>query len=550
MLKRSLRRLFFIWAISVCGMSSAISEQLDMVIYGLHDDETHVVDDGGVLFSGDSFQLEVTPKSDGYVYAFLRDSSGEISLLNPEVAGASFFKRRNQITELPGNDHWYRLDDNDGTETIVVVGSEQQQSLQQLEGYMRSGNWGALSKQSVYVVMSHIRHIDRDVVTRGANLLKTAKLESSTSETTNVDHILSKASQHIDSTSLSGDVLENLMTKSSKKEIENTFVTRGVKDVHLFKKASPAVVLVLTKDGIGSGSLLTTSGLVLTNWHVIGDETNVQVAFMPSKRGKLSRESLLDATVIKRDEVSDLALLKLKKRPSNTITPLKLGSTDGLEIGADVHAIGHPEGEYWTYTKGYVSQLRPDYEWSESEESGKHRVSLVIQTQTPINPGNSGGPLLDNDGVIVGVNSFVLSNAEGINYAISVEDVNTFISRDGDRKAERVKTQEEELSEKLGLNVVKVETKDSDKDGKEEVVVSIDNDKNGVIDTVVIYKGEEGIVIVLDGDEDGSWDEMIIDSDNNGEPDLHLFDTDADGETDVVGYDDDEDGEVDRFEKV
>jgi len=550
MLKKSFRQLFFVGIISVCGIASAFSEQLELVVYGLHEGEIHVVDDGGVLFSGDSFQLEVTPKSDIYVYTFLRDSSGETSLLNPEVSGASFLKRQNQLTKLPGNDHWYRLDDNDGTETIVIVGSKKPQSLQKLEEYMNSGQLETLPNDSVAVVVSHIRHLDRDLVTRGTNALETAGTETSTPKIINVDHILSKANQHIDNTSPSGNILKNLMTKSTKEELENAFVTRGVKEVHLFKKASPAVVLVLTKDGIGSGSLLTASGLILTNWHVVGDHNNVQVAFMPSKRGKLSKDNLLDATVIKRDEVSDLALLKLEKRPSREITPLKLGSTDDLEIGADVHAIGHPEGEFWTYTKGYVRQLRPDYEWSESEDGEKHRVDLVIQTQTPINPGNSGGPLLDNDGVIVGVNSFVLSSAEGINYAISVEDVNTFISRTGDRKAKKQKSKEELLSEKLGLNVVKVETKDMGDDGTEELVVSIDNDKNGVVDTVIIHKNPEDMIIILDGDEDGHWDEMIMDSNGNGEPDLHLFDTDADGKEDILGYDDDEDGEIDRFEKV
>ena len=54
------------------------------------------------------------------------------------------------------------------------------------------------------------------------------------------------------------------------------------------------------------------------------------------------------------------------------------------QVGADVHAIGHPQGQTWTYTKGLISQVRPDYQW------GPHKAD-VIQTQTPINPGNSGG---------------------------------------------------------------------------------------------------------------------------------------------------------------
>jgi S1-C subfamily serine protease len=85
------------------------------------------------------------------------------------------------------------------------------------------------------------------------------------------------------------------------------------------------------------------------------------------------------------------------------LLPLEISSED-IEVGADVRAIGHPKGEEWTYTKGIVSSVRPDYEWS--GEPGESHRATVIQTQTPINPGNSGGPLLSDEGKIVGVNSF------------------------------------------------------------------------------------------------------------------------------------------------
>ena len=97
---------------------------------------------------------------------------------------------------------------------------------------------------------------------------------------------------------------------------------------------------------------------------------------------------------------------------TNLIHPGNLGeyhrwdavSYDGLFVGADVHAIGHPFGEDWTYTRGYVSQLRDQYGWK--SDLGKHHVADVIQTQTPINPGNSGGPLFSEIGEVVGVTTF------------------------------------------------------------------------------------------------------------------------------------------------
>jgi hypothetical protein len=110
--------------------------------------------------------------------------------------------------------------------------------------------------------------------------------------------------------------------------------------------------------------------------------------------------------------------------PSRTVRPLQISSTD-LEVGADVAAIGHPEGQRWTFTKGIVSQIRPDYQWS-TGPGDTHRAT-VIQTQTPINPGNSGGPLLSFDGKIVGVNSFRATDSEGLNFAVAAKDIDFFL---------------------------------------------------------------------------------------------------------------------------
>jgi len=245
-----------------------------------------------------------------------------------------------------------------------------------------------------------------------------------------------------------------------------------------------------------------------------------------------------------------LALIKLEKKPKN-IKPLKFGTISDLEIGQDVHAIGHPVGGAdWSYTKGYVSQFRPLHKWKTGDK--RHSADLVIQTQTPINPGNSGGPLLNDEGEIVGINTFKSTQSIGVNYAVSIDDVRKFLRQKGDKKAKSVKSKEEKLSEKLELNVLSIEEVDYYEDGSKDILVKIDENKNNKPEMLILYleDKEKGMIVIFDDDEDGHWDEMAIDTDNNGKADFHIYDSDADGKRDMVGFDDDEDGKVDRYEEA
>jgi S1-C subfamily serine protease len=202
--------------------------------------------------------------------------------------------------------------------------------------------------------------------------------------------------------------------------------TRNARDIAVYRNAAPAVVLVIVKDGLGSGSLLEDN-TILTNWHVVKGYRQVNVIFKPADPFKKpSDDDMVAAQVIKTDPVQDLALLRPKTLPARAIKPIKIAAQDNIEVGADVRAIGHPTGEIWTYTTGIVSQIRPDYEWSYGEKDIKHHAT-VIQTQTPINPGNSGGPLLGDDGQLIGVNTFGPEGTQGVNFAISARGVRAFL---------------------------------------------------------------------------------------------------------------------------
>lgn len=201
-------------------------------------------------------------------------------------------------------------------------------------------------------------------------------------------------------------------------------LSRDLHDSQIYKIAAPAVVLVVTKEGLGSGSLIGSDGTILTNAHVVQGYTRVAVVFKPQQEGsEPTKSDAVLADVIKVDTIKDLALLRVSSTPRQ-ISPIKFGAMDSVSVGQDVHAIGHPTGEAWSYTKGIVSQVRPNYVWSAENEP---HTATVIQTQTPINPGNSGGPLLDDSATLIGVNSFKAADTENVNFAISVEDVQSFL---------------------------------------------------------------------------------------------------------------------------
>jgi S1-C subfamily serine protease len=287
---------------------------------------------------------------------------------------------------------------------------------------------------------------------------------------------------------------------------------RGARNVAIFRDAAPAVVLVVTNDGFGSGSLLD-NGAILTNWHVVSGNKQVNVIFKPTNPlGKPSTQDMTAADVVKVDRTRDLALLYPKALPSRLIKPIKVVPSDNLEVGADVHAIGHPTGEAWTYTAGIVSQIRPDYEWSGGPKDVKHRAT-VIQTQTPINPGNSGGPLIEDSGMLVGVNSFVAQDAQGINFAIAAKDVRAFLAApvaqnvpDNDCKP-RVLFEGRNKENTAFLRRISLKC-----DDRADIAIVIPDDKNKPVMALVdITRRDKVEGIVLDERRAGKWNTSFWD---------------------------------------
>jgi len=131
---------------------------------------------------------------------------------------------------------------------------------------------------------------------------------------------------------------------------------RSARDAAIYRGASPSVVLIFAADGLGSGVIISEDR-ILTNWHVIAGETKVGVVFKPETEGAMpGPEDMRKGIVVKWDEVADLALIEVADIPAGR-EPIPMGDLDTVAVGLDVHAIGHPDGQQWTYTKGIISQV-------------------------------------------------------------------------------------------------------------------------------------------------------------------------------------------------
>lgn len=336
------------------------------------------------------------------------------------------------------------------------------------------------------------------------------------------------------------------------KRVEETRALARQRDgAKLYRDVAPGVVLVVAEDGLGSGAIVTPQGGVLTNWHVVDGHDTVGVAFLPPLGQTVRPADIYEARVVKVDMVADLALIQINN-PPDAMTVLRIGDMDDIQIGAEVHAIGHPYGEFWTYTRGVVSQVRPDYEWQGAPGGIKHKA-LVLQTQTPLNPGNSGGPLFSANEKIVGLNSF-LKPGQGLGFAIAAVEINRFLAMKesrlvapappSDAAAQRTpasRTPGDGGCEPRAMGKRTIEGK---------AVVAYDTNCNGVPDTY--YVDDPGPppskYVLVDSDEDGKINRKIV-FNVQGKYTLHVFYGGQDGTPTMYGYDYDNDGEIDRFMK-
>ncbi len=164
--------------------------------------------------------------------------------------------------------------------------------------------------------------------------------------------------------------------------------------------------------GGGSGFIISDDGLIMTNKHVVED-TNATYTVLTNDGKKY------DATVLSRDPVNDLALVKIN---ASNLPTVPLGDSSNLEIGQRVIAIGNSLGQYQnTVTTGVVSGIGRTI--TAGGSTGSEQLEGVIQTDAAINPGNSGGPLLDIGGSVIGINTAIDAQGQLVGFAIPVNDI-------------------------------------------------------------------------------------------------------------------------------
>jgi S1-C subfamily serine protease len=191
------------------------------------------------------------------------------------------------------------------------------------------------------------------------------------------------------SAGLGADELNNIdIYKAAKDSV--AYITSTVYQQSFFFEMVPTRAL-------GSGFLISPDGRILTNNHVISGSSKIEVRFADGSR--------YTAKVLVADRADDLALIQID--PKKKLPFLRLGDSEGLQVGQKVLAIGNPFGLSGTLTTGVVSTLGRDIRNENSTLEG------LIQTDAAINEGNSGGPLLDSQGNVIGINTAILAPSGG-----------------------------------------------------------------------------------------------------------------------------------------
>ncbi len=243
--------------------------------------------------------------------------------------------------------------------------------------------------------------------------------------------------------------------------------------------------------GAGTGFIISPDGQVVTNAHVVEGAVRIKVM--------LSDGTVKSAELVQKDPTRDLAVLKIK---GDNLPAARLGNSAEVEVGDEVLAIGNALGlgDTPTVTTGIVSALNRQLQLA------GNRLTHLIQTDAAINPGNSGGPLVNANGEVIGVNTAIAGNAEGIGFAISIDHARPVI--------ETLQTGEVPKRPLLGVNIIDVGMLDETSRGQYDIYEGVDT---GVVIVALVEDGAAHaaglrigeVVMKFDGVEIETVDDLV-----------------------------------------
>jgi putative serine protease PepD len=208
---------------------------------------------------------------------------------------------------------------------------------------------------------------------------------------------------------------------TSASAVANSSSTQVLAKVAAAVQPSVVSVLVTVPGGTeeGSGVILSSSGNILTNAHVVADAGSGRITVT------FADGSTATARVVGSDTSKDIAVIKAEG--VSGLTPATLGSSSTLHVGDTVLAIGSPLGLEGSVTSGIVSALHRDVGAEGGSSSDGVSLADAIQTDAAINPGNSGGPLVDTSGRVVGISTAIATTSSasgsiGVGFAITIDD--------------------------------------------------------------------------------------------------------------------------------
>lgn len=350
-------------------------------------------------------------------------------------------------------------------------------------------------------------------------------------------------------------IMSSLKNNKTKKNVTTGILLRGsAKKVYLASKKSVFFIInpvafeetdtkEIIRGATGTGSLISSEGLIVTNHHVVENANQVWV-YPYAKKFDLEKSKKFLAIVVATNKVTDLAILKVYGISNNT-RPVPFGNIDKISVGDEVYAIGHPSSLHWSITDGIISNIRKNYDFEKFDLKAD-----LIQNTAPILGGSSGGPLLNERGQLIGVNTIGDPSAN-FNFAVGINHVRNLL---------------EKVPHSIKLNVDKIKTVNEKELSKQFTNItpgdyndngiidewSVDTNNNDINDTLYVDDDEDGRIerIYIDSNENDKWDLIVFDDDLDGNPNRQVIDNDEDGKPDTIAYDFNQDGVWDKFEDV